>query len=184
MQTMIKHLYESLRKPLLSFIIQKTGDEVKAEDILHDVFLIAQEQIGSLKDTTKIEGWIYSIARNAIVDEYRNRKPITQSEIESNISEQADETVIERLADSVQMFMERLPEPYQTALMLSDIKNIPQDEIAKRLGLSLSGAKSRIQRARKMLKALYLECCSFEQNKYGMVLSCEPKNLPCQCEAG
>lgn len=54
-----EHLYQSLRKPLLSLIIQKMGDETKAEDILHDVFLKAQEQIGALNDAKKIESWIY-----------------------------------------------------------------------------------------------------------------------------
>lgn len=178
-----EHLYESLRKPLLSFIVQKTGDETRAEDILHDVFLKAQEQIGALNDATKIESWIYSITRNAIIDEYRHRKPISQLEFEIDIAEQSDETVIERLSGSIRAFIEMLPEPYKMALILSDIENVSQQEIAKRLGLSLSGAKSRIQRARNKLKALYFACCSFEKNRHGAVLSYEPKSQSSQCEA-
>ncbi|MFQ3597324.1 MAG: sigma-70 family RNA polymerase sigma factor, partial [Chloroherpetonaceae bacterium] len=166
-----ERLYESLRKPLLAFIIQKTGDETKAEDILHDVFLKAQEQLGALNDATKIESWIYSITRNAIADDYRNRKPLSRLELEIDIEERSQETVVEQLSGSVRAFIEMLPEPYKTALMLSDIENMPQQDIAKRLGLSLSGAKSRIQRARNKLKSLYLACCSFEQNRHGVVLS-------------
>ncbi len=180
----VGRLYESLRKPLLAFIIQKTGDEARAEDILHDVFLKAQEQLGALNDATKIESWIYSITRNAIADDYRNRKPLSRLELEIDIEEPSQEAVVERLSGSVRAFIEVLPEPYKTALMLSDIENMPQQEIAQRLGLSLSGAKLRIQRARNKLKALYLACCSFEQNRHGVVLGYEPKSVPCRCEVG
>lgn len=99
-----------------------------------------------------------------------------------DIEEMSDETVVKRLSGSVRTFLEMLPEPYKTALMLSDIERLSQQEIAKRLGLSLSGVKSRIQRARNKLKSLYWACCSFEQNRHGVVLNYEPKNLPCQCE--
>lgn len=183
----IEQLYESLRTPLLTFIKQKIKDDTKAEDLLHDVFLKVQEQMGSVKDLTKLEGWIYRIARNAIADEYRKTKPTEPLDIDGlesqrALTEEADESVIERLSDSVHTFLAQVPEPYRTALILSDLENLPQEEIARRLKLSLSGAKSRIQRARKMLKELYVQCCSFEQNRCGTVLSYEPKSKPCLCE--
>lgn len=183
----IKQLYGTLRAPLLAFIKQKIKDETKAEDLLHDVFLKVQEQIGSVKDLTKLESWVYRIARNAIADEYRKTKPtepLDSDGLESQIAlaEEADESLLERLSDSVHTFLAQVPEPYRTALILSDLENLPQEEIARRLNLSLSGAKSRIQRARKMLKELYAQCCAFEQNRFGTVLSYEPKHEPCLCE--
>jgi RNA polymerase sigma-70 factor (ECF subfamily) len=187
MMIKIEQLYDALRAPLLAFIKQKIKDDTKAEDLLHDVFLKVQEQMGSVKDLTKLESWIYRIARNAIADEYRKTKPtesldVSEYEGRNDFAEEADESVIERLSDSVYTFLAQVPEPYRTALILSDLENLAQEEIAWRLNLSLSGAKSRIQRARKMLKELYVQCCSFEQNRFGTVLGYEPKSEPCLCE--
>jgi RNA polymerase sigma-70 factor (ECF subfamily) len=179
----IEQLYKTLRKPLLSFIEQSIHDRCRAEDILHDVFVRAQEHLSHVQDTSRIESWMYQIARNLIVDEYRHRKPVSALSEACDIAEQDEETPIEQLSASVRGFVEKIPEPYKTAIILADLERLPQQEIAQRMKLSFSGAKSRIQRARKMLKALYLECCSFEQNKHGIVLSYEPKNIPCQCEA-
>jgi RNA polymerase sigma-70 factor (ECF subfamily) len=181
--TAIEQLYKTLRKPLLAFIERAIHDKFRAEDILHDVFVRAQEHLSKVQDATRIESWMYQIARNLIADEYRHRKPESPLSEELDIAEQDEETPIEQLAPSVRDFVEKIPEPYKTAIILADLEKLPQQEIAQRMKLSCSGAKSRIQRARKMLKALYLECCAFEQNQHGMVLSYEPKNIPCQCEA-
>jgi RNA polymerase sigma-70 factor, ECF subfamily len=51
------------------------------------------------------------------------------------------------------------------------------------LGISLSGAKSRVQRARKKLKELLLECCHFEFDRYGTVFDYHPKNCTKCCES-
>jgi RNA polymerase sigma-70 factor (ECF subfamily) len=180
--TAIEQLYKTLRKPLLAFIERAIHDKFRAEDILHDVFVRAQEHLSKVQDATRIESWMYQIARNLIADEYRHRKPESPLSEELDIAEQDEETPIEQLAPSVRDFVEKIPEPYKTAIILADLEKLPQQEIAQRMKLSCSGAKSRIQRARKMLKALYLECCAFEQNQHGTVLSYEPKNFPCQCE--
>lgn len=179
---MIERLYENLRTPLLALIKQKITDESRAEDILHDVFLRVQEHLSQVKDATKIESWIFQIARNLIADEHRRAKSIATIDDEFDCAEESAETATTRLSDSVRAFVEQLPEPYRTALVLSDLENVPQQEIAARMNLSLSGAKSRIQRARKMLKDLYLQCCTFEQNRHHVVLDYEPRTKPSACD--
>jgi RNA polymerase sigma-70 factor (ECF subfamily) len=65
-------------------------------------------------------------------------------------------------------------------LRLSELEGISQKEIAVRLGISYSGAKSRIQRGREKLKQLFYECCHLEFSPDGSVLqayvkdSCKP----------
>ncbi len=180
--TAIEQLYKTLRKPLLAFIERAIHDKFRAEDILHDVFVRAQEHLSEVQDATRIESWMYQIARNLIADEYRHRKPESPLNEELDMAEQDENTPIEQLLPSVRAFVEKIPEPYKTAIILADLEKLPQQEIAQRMKLSCSGAKSRIQRARKMLKALYLECCAFEQNQHGTILNYEPKSLPCECE--
>jgi RNA polymerase sigma-70 factor (ECF subfamily) len=56
---------------------------------------------------------------------------------------------------------------------LIDLEGMEQREAASVLALSLSGAKSRIQRARKMLTDSLLDCCRIEVNRRGSVVNCE-----------
>ena len=76
--------------------------------------------------------------------------------------------------------MQNLPDKYRQALVLSELEDLPQKEVAKIQGLSLSGAKSRIQRGRKMLKDMLLECCQFEHDNRGNVVDCEAKDNSCE----
>ena len=61
---------------------------------------------------------------------------------------------MEELAECVRPMMNALPEKYRLPLLLSELDGLPQKEVAKRLGLSLSAAKSRVQRGREQLKHL------------------------------
>jgi RNA polymerase sigma-70 factor (ECF subfamily) len=58
---------------------------------------------------------------------------------------------------------------------LAEIEGLPQQEVADRLGLSLSGAKSRIQRGRAMFKKELEQCCRFEFDRRGNLMDVDPK---------
>ncbi len=86
---------------------------------------------------------------------------------------------MERLTPSINHFIEQLPEPYREAITLTELQGMKQKDLAVKLGISLSGAKSRVQRARKMLKDLFFECCHFEFDRYGTVIDYHP--IACCC---
>jgi RNA polymerase sigma-70 factor, ECF subfamily len=68
-----------------------------------------------------------------------------------------------------------LPEPYREALVLTEFDGLTQQELADRLNISLSGAKSRVQRGRRQLKQMLEECCTFEFDRRGKVIDCAPR---------
>ena len=68
-------LWRAYSDQLLSFIRSRVKDPVIAEDILQDVFLKMHERLHTLKDDQKLQSWMYRIARNAIIDHYRSKKP-------------------------------------------------------------------------------------------------------------
>lgn len=68
-----------------------------------------------------------------------------------------------------------LPDPYRDAIVLTQFEGLSQKELADRFGISASGAKSRVQRGRAVLKALLLECCQFEFDRRGSVIDCTPR---------
>jgi RNA polymerase sigma-70 factor (ECF subfamily) len=71
-----------------------------------------------------------------------------------------------------------LPEQDRQALILTEYQGLTQKEFGERLGLSFSGAKSRVQRAREKLKQQLLACCHFELDRRGHVVNYQPR---CQC---
>lgn len=103
------------------------------------------------------------------------REPLRRY-VARRLAEPADaaRAIAEGLADMIR----GLPEPYRQALELSELEGIPQRKVAERLGISLSGAKSRIQRGRKLLRDALLECCHFDFDRRGRILEFVPR-APC-----
>ena len=77
-----------------------------------------------------------------------------------------------------------MPEKYKQAIILTEYEGLTQ-KLAEKLGLSLSGAKSRVQRARLKLKELLLNCCHFELDRFGNILEYHHKSKACNfCSDG
>jgi RNA polymerase sigma-70 factor (ECF subfamily) len=176
-----ERVWEDFHTPLQQFIRKRVSDEVTAEDVLQDVFLKIHQHMETLKDVKKLESWIYQIARNAIIDSYRSSRPTTTLEAAEVLAlpeELADDDVVSELLPCIRAMVRSLPEHDRQALILTEYQGLTQKELSERLGLSFSGAKSRVQRAREKLKQQLLECCHFELDRWGHVIDYQPR---CAC---
>jgi RNA polymerase sigma-70 factor, ECF subfamily len=173
-------VWEEFHPGLKQFILKRVSDEQNAEDILQDVFLKIHTRIDTLRDEEKLQSWIYQIARNVIADYYREHKATVALSEALLLPEEpvVDDDVVKDLLPSVRTMVDSLPAEYRQALLLTEYEGLTQRELAERLGLSLSGAKSRVQRAREKLKAMLLDCCHFEFDRLGKVIDYQPK---CAC---
>ncbi len=180
-----QQVWDAFHTPLQRFIRRRVPDEATAEDILQEVFLKIHQHIETLKDVKKLESWIYQITRNAITDYYRGKANMVTLELPEVLqlpAELPDDDMVTELFPSVRAMVNSLPERDRQALVLTEYQGLTQKEFAKRLGLSFSGAKSRVQRAREKLKQELLECCHFELDRRGGVIDYQPR---CQsCSAG
>jgi len=86
---------------------------------------------------------------------------------EPDLPEEDPEAV---LALSLEEMINELPEPYRQALILTAYQGLSQKQMAESLGISLSGAKSRVQRAREKLRDMLLRCCHFELDRRGRIV--------------
>jgi RNA polymerase sigma-70 factor (ECF subfamily) len=156
---------------LLAFIRKRVSDETDAEDILQEVFIRVHRSLCCSREWNKPEGWFYQVARNLIIDYYRSRKQWVEIPedlpVETDFQEDDPEV---RLALSLKETIDVLPGPYRQALILTEYQGLSQKELAERSGISLSGAKSRVQRARQKLRDLLLACCHFELDRRGRVI--------------
>ena len=164
-------IWKKFSPQLKNFIQKKVSDESASEDILQEVFRKIHVHIGQLKNDEKIESWIYQITRNTITDYYRTQKKIEELPQDLSISDKTLHKIdCKSGATSIKAIMEGLPDPYSEALILTEFEGLTQKELAKKLGISLSGAKSRVQRGRKMLKAELEKCCSMSFDRHGTIV--------------
>jgi RNA polymerase sigma-70 factor, ECF subfamily len=173
-------IWKNYRLQLFNFIKRQVHDPHLAKDILQDVFIKADQRKHEIKKIDKIGGWMFAITRNAIADFYRknNREKNLTAESLSEVNTEHDYNAC--VAHCLNQLVYSLPEPYQQALVKAEIEGLPQTQLASALGLSHSGAKSRVQRARKMLKEKLMELYSIETDPYGNIIVCEDK-IPCKC---
>jgi RNA polymerase sigma-70 factor (ECF subfamily) len=146
------------------------GDE-EAEDAVQDACLSAFRSIGSFEGKARVSTWLHRIVVNAALMRLRTRKRRLESTVDALLPTfRADRTYSappatwrdqphalmedEETAGAVRRAVGRVPAPYRTVLVLRDVEGLEIGEIARLLGLTLSGAKSRLHRARQALRTL------------------------------
>lgn len=172
-------VWNQTQDKLKSFIVRYTKDKSIADDIIQDVFLKVHARRDQLKESEKLVGWIFQITRNTITDYFRSKgKAITVTDLDW---EEQNNSLNDCVVTCLQDMMTTLPEKYRYALELTELKNFSQLELAKELNISYSGAKSRVQRARHMLKEKMDAAYQIKFDSYGNVIVCKDK-VPCSCQ--
>ncbi|MCB0562236.1 MAG: RNA polymerase sigma factor SigZ [Phaeodactylibacter sp.] len=170
-----EQLWGQVHNNLEQYILRQVKDPVAAQDLLQDVFLKMQAKLPQLREPEKAAPWLFRIAKNTIIDHYRQaaNQPVAGLVTEPAGTEQED--ITQEFAYCIRPFIDSLPEKYREALLLVEIQGLSQKELAERLGISYSGAKSRVQRGREMLKEALLECCHIQADRYGNILGYEKR---------
>jgi len=162
---------------LRAFLRSRLPIHSDADDVLQDVFVRVLEKIDSLRRSSRIESWVYQIARNAIADFYRRRVPRPTESVEDVAVPHADEdqgNLNRPLAAWLSLMIGALPAGVQEAVRMYEIDGLSQAEIARRQNISLSAAKSRVHRGRRQLEELLRSCCRVEVDRRGNVIECRP----------
>lgn len=175
-------VWSRLNEDLRRFIRRRVSDEHVAEDLLQETFLRIHRHAARLNDADRLAAWVYQIARNAIHDHYRRVSGAAAALTDAALVDEAPAAAEERSACAgcradqwLDEMIRQLPAKHQEAVRLCEVQGLSQQEVADRLGLSLSGAKSRIQRGRAMLKGILEQCCTLEFDRRGNVLDYDPK---------
>ena len=176
MASSMTEMWHELREGIRVFIGKRVADDAQAEDILQEVFLRVHQRIDDVKDPRRLSSWVYQITRHAIVDHYRARErrkemPVGNPADIETMTPLRTTTVVERpdsdedsreLAGCLQPMIEQLGKEYREAVRLVELQGLTQQDAAKRIGLSLSGMKSRVQRGRQQLRRMLDDCCVIE----------------------
>ena len=159
---------------LRAFVRGRVRQEADADDIVQETLARAQ---ASPAVPERPEAWLLGIARRAVADHHRRKAPTVL--LHDVAAETPPETVTAEVASWLRPMMGLLSEEDREALRLVDLDGLGQKELAERLGLSRTGAKSRVQRARRKLREILLECCDVERDRRGNALSYTPRACSC-----
>ena len=179
MSTCTDCIWEEFSVPLKGFIKKRVTNEQDADDILQEIFIKIHNNIGNLMNENKINAWIYRITRNTITDYYRrNHNNFEITELPEDLERSIDDDLSANteIASCLKGMIDSMPENYKQAIVLTEFQNMTQKELSEKMGISISGAKSRVQRARRMLKEMLLGCCHFEFDRFGNIIDYKQKN--------
>ncbi len=166
---------------LRAFVARRVPPGIEPDDVVQEVFLRVVKRLPSLRETERIEGWLFQIARNALLDaiRVRRRRDSRADAIETDIPappEIEDErAAAAELAPCLTPMVARLAEPYRSAIEITSMQGVTQADAARRAGVSVSGMKSRVQRAREQLKEMLLRCCEVDVDRRRGVADYSPR---------
>lgn len=166
----IEEIWKKYYQPLKSYMDHRIKDHTETEDLLQDVFIKAEQHFKDLEDENTIRFWLYKIARNRLIDYYRSEKRFEELPIDLQNQNESDAlNFTKEAAACIRETMQRLPEKYASALEFTEFQGLTQRELSQKLGISYSGAKSRVQRGREKLKKAMQGCCHIEADPYGNI---------------
>ncbi len=163
-------IWQAYAPELRRFLRRRGFDEATIDDLLQEVFLKIHVGLPTLNDGRKVRSWVYRITHNVALDHVRAIRP---SAVLPEGLPLPEPDVVRQTRASLSVCLlrqlERLPAPYREAIILADLQNTPQIEVARKHGISLSGAKSRIQRGRERLRKLLNDCCELTFDHRGQL---------------
>ena len=180
--------WQAMSRQLRAFFRRRVRDDQLAEDLLQETFVRVHNGLASLREQERLAAWVYRIAHNTLRDYFR--KGFVSKEmlapdgvVAAALPEEppSEENHNQEIAAGLRCVVQQLAPRYREAIELAELQGLTQGEVGARLGLSLSGAKSRVQRGRDKLKDLLLECCHFERDRRGNVIEYRPQRACSGC---
>lgn len=144
---------------LHAFLRHRCPQPEESEDLLHEVFLRAVRQGTAFCQVAQPRAWLFQVARNLLADRFRLRRE--QVPLPEELSAEPPEAPapIDTLSQCLPRVLSELSYDDRTALLFCDLEGGTQQALAEHLGISLAGAKSRVQRARQRLRERLVEAC-------------------------
>lgn len=163
---------------LRGFLRHRLATPADADDVLQEVFIKLLRQQASFCRVANPRAWLFQVARNALID--RSRSADDQRmfvELPDDLpGPSSDETpAVDRLSQCLPRVLAELGAEDRLAITLCDLEGLSQQALADRLGLSLPGAKSRVQRARTRLREQLVRACQVRFDDNGEVCCFVPR---------
>lgn len=137
----------------------------QVDDLVQDAFLRIHRNLDGVREDERLAPYVFRVCRSVLVDSARRHRPHEELPELSVAADEPEATPL--VASWLPFFVESLPPTYREAVRLSELEGLSQAEVARRLEISPSGARSRVQRGRKLLRVALEDCCriGFEEGE-------------------
>lgn len=150
-------LVEKYQDSIIRFAANLLGDSHIGEDIAQDVFFAAYKKLASFDSArSNFSTWLFSIARNKCINEMKKKKVISTDELPERITakDSSDGLANQEMFAELDKALQTLPGRQKRAFILAEFENLPYHQIAQIEGVRIGTVKSRINRAKKKLRAV------------------------------
>lgn len=185
----IEQLWQDYQPQLRHFLQARVQNSSDVDDLLQDIWVKSYQRLGTLQQPSKVQAWLFQIARHTLIDYYRKPHP-ERAEVDITHLPQLDtkvedyEQTRQALAHCIRPFMAQLPDKYREVVDLVDLQGKSQKVLAEELGLSHSAVKSRVQRGRRLLGSLFQDCCQYQWDARGNPIAMKATTKHCPtCES-
>jgi RNA polymerase sigma factor (sigma-70 family) len=147
---------------MYNFAFRLTNDEDDANDLLQDTYLKAFRFISSFEKGTNAKAWLFRILKNSFINDYRKKsKEPSKVETTYNSDEDAEvsntndlrvEAIQDMIGDEIANALNSIPVDFRTVIILCDVEGFTYEEMAKILDIPIGTVRSRLHRARSLLK--------------------------------
>jgi RNA polymerase sigma-70 factor (ECF subfamily) len=165
----------SLHEPeLRGWARHRLGNAEDAEDLLQDLFLKALRQGERFCSVHNARAWLFEVARNTLADRLRVAR--TTVELPDDLASPVSEVeAVDSLSACLPRVLSELSAEDREAITLCDLQGLAQADYAKAKGMTLSAAKSRVQRARMRMKQHMTAACQVQLDTAGHVQDFVPR---------
>lgn len=156
-------LFRRYQLPLYVYIFELVRDEQTSLDLVQETFINAARHIGSLRDDAKFGSWLFGIAHQKCIQRWRKqaREEMLRDEFANaplQFETAPDDLLIREEQEAEFMrFLNQLPPPQRSVLLLHFVEEFSLEEIAGITGVSIGTVKSRLHYAKKSLRKLLEE---------------------------
>jgi len=168
-------IWDGFNRNMRRYLMRRVKNRHDADDLLQEVFVKIHLKLPTLTQHESLPAWVWQLTRNTLLDYHKKRRlPLSELDrAELLPTETAPDDFTQHLAECIRPMLDLLPPDRRETLQLADLENISQKKLAEQWGLSHSGAKSRVQRARGELHGLFSQCCYIESDIYGNIMGVE-----------
>lgn len=165
------------QREVRAWLVHQVRDVSLAEDLLQDLFIKALANDQKFCEMANSRAWLYTVARHALTD-HRRRCKSHQALPEDLVAPQEETAPVAALANCLPRVLADLAPDDREAITLCDLDGLSQEAYARLKGLTLPGAKSRLQRARKRLRDQLATACQVSFDITGKVCCFVPRHGP------
>ena len=159
---------------LRGWLRRQLGNPAAADDLLQDLFVKALRQGERFCSVHNARAWLFEVARNTLADHLRVAHPMVA--LPDDLATPIDDTdTVDTLTACLPRVLSELSTDDREAITLCDLQGMAQAEFAAAMGLSLSAAKSRVQRVRQRLKQRMTQVCQVQLDHAGRVSDFVPR---------